>query len=149
MKFSALTLRWYRRGWMRPWRFKEKRFREIIWHRNFDPRLLAFLMASPTKFPEYRWEITSTKRHDGSSHDTYILAVVDIHCRTWTLEQIKAYKEWTTHWWESEPFLVDVVVEDGRYDPRYLPGGTKNKDGRIAPHIHVEIDRPWWREFSV
>jgi hypothetical protein len=124
-------------------------FKDILWDRHTDPRLRAFLWASMMQFPDHPWTLTSMRRPLGekpSGHSNLILSAFDLRSKDWTVEMMLAYDNWYLMWWADKPDLIDLIFEDGRYDPRYQAGGEKNPDGKIAPHIHMEVaEQKYWR----
>ncbi len=131
----------YWRGWLRPLKISRDLNRQATVNDflgpRMDVRLRAFVLASVQAFPDFDWVITSLRRYDSGAHGAEFISGIDFRSRTWTLEQLTAYRNWTLFWWESNPPMIDVVIEDERYDPEY-----KGK----PPHIHLEVDRPYWRE---
>lgn len=104
-----------------------------------DPRLRAFVLEAKRTFPDHDWVITSARRHPihgKSGHNWEILSAVDVRSRTWTMVQITEFYDWYSRWWQSAPPMIDVIVEDGRFNNKY-----KDK----PPHIHIEIDKPFWK----
>ena len=124
-------------------------FKDVLWDRNTDPRLRAFLWASIMESPENDWTLTGMRRKPGkkpSGHAWAILSAFDLRSKTWSLEQLHAYYNWYKYWWKDKPDMIDLIIEDERFDVRYKSGGEKNKNGKLAPHIHMEIsERKYWR----
>lgn len=121
-------------------KFKQPEFQgQFFDKKHTDCRLRAFVREAIDTFPDHDWVITSAKRHpehDRSGHHYKILSAFDFRCRTWSFKQLLAFWNWTYYWWQSKPDIIDVLIKDGRFDIRY-------KDG--APHIHIEIDKPYWK----
>jgi hypothetical protein len=124
----------------------------MIWDRHFDVRLRAFLIALAIAFPYLKLVITDMRRRRGtkpSGHSNLILCAVDIRSKNLTIEQIIKIKNWYDYWWADKPDLIDLVIEDGRFDPKYI---KRDKDGNELPfgqqpwHVHVEIaEIKYWR----
>lgn len=121
-------------------KFKKPEFRaQFFDKKNTDCRLRAFIREAIDNFPENDWVITSARRypeHAGSGHNYKILSAFDLRCRTWSQKQLIAFWDFCYRWWISKPDMLDVIIEDERFDPRY-------KD--FEPHIHIEIDKPYWK----
>ena len=139
---TALKTNWLRNSWLRGLKFKKskaKMLKACIWNTglyNIDRRLRAFFWASIAEFPDRDWTVTSAARYPvnkKSGHNYPVLSAIDIRSRTWTLEQMVEYKNWAEYWWGP---WIDVVIEDERYDKKYEGKG---------PHIHIEIDKPFWK----
>ncbi len=105
-----------------------------------DCRLRAFVREAIDNFSENDWVITSARRypeHAGSGHNCKILSAFDFRSRTWSVSQLIAFHDWCNRWWTTKPDLIDVIIEDGRFD--------KNYEG-FAPHIHIEIaEKKYWK----
>ena len=122
-------------------KFDKPEFREQFFDkRNTDCRLRAFVREAVDNFPGYDWVITSARRkpeHVGSGHNYKILSAFDLRSRTWTVPQLIAFHDWCNRWWTTKPDLIDVIIEDGRFDKSY--------EG-YAPHIHIEIaEKKYWK----
>ena len=105
-----------------------------------DCRLRAFIREAIDNFPDHDWLITSARRepeHIGSGHNYKILSAFDFRSKTWSIGQLTVFWDWCYRWWLSKPDIIDIIIEDGRFDKRYK--------GYDTPCIHVEIDKPYWK----
>jgi len=121
-------------------KFKKPEFQgQFFDKKKTDCRLRAFVREAMDQFPDHDWVITSARRypeHEGSGHNHKMLSAFDFRSRTWSFKQLLAFWNWCYYWWLNKPDMIDVIIEDSRFDIRY-------KD--TAPHIHVEIDKPYWK----
>jgi hypothetical protein len=105
-----------------------------------DCRLRAFVREAIDNFPDHEWLMTSARRypkHIGSGHNHGILSAFDFRSKSWSPKQLSDFYNWCYRWWLSKPDMIDVIIEDGRFDKRYKDYST--------PCIHVEIDKPYWK----
>lgn len=160
-----------RHGWLRGLKFKkyntkgqriDKFLEDCLWNTaryKIDRVLRAFLWASIVEFPDLEWVMTDGARwpvNDRSGHNWPILSAVDLRSKSWTFEQMVEYKNWAEYWWGdfkykgmTIPGLIDVVIEDGRYNEKYI---VYDDNGKRLPieqqpwHFHIEKDKPFWKE---